>query len=109
MKRVRLHDAQKGCTSDSGQHSLPLENNASQSEWMEREVAALGYEVIPTWTNFIAIDVRQDSREMARRLRRKGVLVRPLTVWGAPTSIRVTVGTAEQNQIFLKALQRVSS
>ncbi len=30
MKRVRLHDAQKGCTSDSGQHSLPLENNANQ-------------------------------------------------------------------------------
>ena len=81
-----------------------LENNALQAEWMEREISALGYAVIPTWTNFIAIEVEQDSREMARRLRRKGVLVRPLTVWGAPTSIRVTLGTPEQNQFFVRAL-----
>ena len=81
-----------------------LTNNAEQADWMEEKLKGLGYDVLPTWTNFIAIEVGEDSREFARRLRRQGVLVRPLGAWGAPTSIRVTLGTPEQNQFFVKAL-----
>ena len=81
-----------------------LTNNAEQAEWMERRLKGLGYDVLPTWTNFIAIEVGEDSREFARRLRKQGVLVRPLGAWGAPTSIRVTLGTPAQNQFFVEAL-----
>jgi histidinol-phosphate aminotransferase len=81
-----------------------LKNNAEQAEWMERELKRLGYDVLPTWTNFIAIEIGADSREFARRLRKQGVLVRPLGAWGAPTSIRVTLGTPAQNQFFVEAL-----
>jgi histidinol-phosphate aminotransferase len=84
------------------QHAL--EGNDAQASWMEQELAALGYDVIPTWTNFVALDVGEDAREYARRLRRKGVLVRPLSVWGAPQSIRVTLGTLEENRFFVQAL-----
>jgi histidinol-phosphate aminotransferase len=79
-------------------------DNATQSEWMEQKLKALGYDILPTWTNFIAIEVGEDSREFAQRLRNRGVLVRPLGAWGAPTSIRVTLGTAEQSQFFIEAL-----
>lgn len=82
-----------------------VQENASQAECLEREVAALGYHVIPTWANFLTFDVKQDARDVARKLRQEGVLVRPLTAWGAPTCIRVTLGTAEQNQFFLRALK----
>jgi histidinol-phosphate aminotransferase len=81
-----------------------VSNNVTQSELMERKLKALGYDILPTWTNFIAIEVREDSREFAQRLRKRGVLVRPLGSWGAPTSIRVTLGTPEQNQFFIEAL-----
>jgi histidinol-phosphate aminotransferase len=81
-----------------------LTNNAEQAEWMEETLKGLGYDVLSTWTNFIAIEVGEDSRDFARRLRKKGVLVRPLGAWGAPTSIRVTLGTPEQNQFFVEAL-----
>ena len=81
-----------------------LEKNAEQAAWMENELTRLGYAVIPTWTNFIALDVREDAREFARNLRRKGILVRPLAAWGAPTSIRVTLGLPEQNEFFVRAL-----
>jgi histidinol-phosphate aminotransferase len=81
-----------------------LKNNAGQAEWMEQKLKGLGYDVLPTWTNFIAIEIGEDSREFARRLRKRGVLVRPLGAWGAPTSIRVTLGTPEQNQFFVQAL-----
>ena len=81
-----------------------LRGNDEQAARMERELTALGYEVSPTWTNFVALNVGEDAREFARRLRGKGVLVRPLSVWGAPKSIRVTLGTPEQNQLFVRAL-----
>jgi histidinol-phosphate aminotransferase len=81
-----------------------LRNNAVQAEWMEQKLKGFGYDVLLTWTNFVAIEVGEDSREFARGLRKQGVLVRPLSAWGAPTSIRVTLGTPEQNQFFVQAL-----
>jgi histidinol-phosphate aminotransferase len=82
-----------------------VEQNALQAECLAREVSALSYNVIPTWANFLTFDVKQDARDFAHKLRREGVLVRPLTAWGAPTCIRVTLGTAEQNQFFIRALK----
>ena len=89
---------------DDAHVQYAVENNARQAEWLAREVEALGYEVMPTWANFLSFDVRKDAREVARRLRREDVLIRPLGAWGAPTWIRVTLGTAEQNQAFVKAM-----
>ena len=83
-----------------------VENNAEQMEWMQPELTSLGYRPLPSWTNFLMFDVREDARDFARRLRREGVLVRPLGSWGAPSCIRVTLGTTEQNEFFLRALRR---
>lgn len=100
-----IAQAAAGAALDDEDHvQRALRNNAEQSEWMEKKLKGLGYDVLPTWTNFVAIEVGEDSREFARRLRRQGVVVRPLSAWGAPTSIRVTLGTPEQNQIFVQAL-----
>jgi len=85
-----------------------LEKNSEQAQWMQRELVALGYQLIPTWTNFVTLEIGQDSREFAQRLRQQGVLVRPLGAWGARTSIRVTLGTREQNQAFVHALAKLS-
>jgi len=86
-----------------------VENNAEQAAWMTAEIAKLGYNIPEAWTNFLFLDVKRDAREFARKLRGEGVLVRPLGAWGAPHAIRVTIGTAEDNQFFLRALQAVSS
>jgi len=91
-------------TDDEDHMACALRNNALQSDWMEQKLRGLRYDILPTWTNFVAIEVGEDSNEFARRLRKRGVLVRPLRAWGAPTSIRVTLGTPEQNQIFIEAL-----
>ena len=85
-----------------------LEKNAEQVEWMQRQLAALRYRLVPAWTNFVTLDVKEDSREFARKLRQQGILIRPLSAWGAPTSIRVTLGTAKQNQCFVHALAKLS-
>jgi histidinol-phosphate aminotransferase len=87
--------------------SYAVENNAKEADWLAREISNLDYSLTPIWTNFISFDVQQDAREVARRVRAEGVLIRPLTAWGAPPSIRVTIGTHEQNEKFLKAFKKV--
>ena len=84
-----------------------LENNAEQSNLLSDGISSLGYRVIPTWANFLYCEPGEDAASVAKRLQAEGVIIRPLGPWGAPTAIRVTVGTPEQNQIFLKAFRKV--
>jgi histidinol-phosphate aminotransferase len=84
-------------------------NNSEQVELLEEELSKFGYKVAPTAANFLYCDVGDDSSVIARRLEEQGVSVRPLGAWGAPSCIRVTVGTPEQNQFFLNALHKIAS
>src|SRR5205085_7547878 len=68
---------------------------------------ALGLSYAPTHGNFVWVDVQQDSRAVFQALLHKGVIVRTGDVFGAPTHLRVTIGTAEENAKFLNALQEV--
>jgi histidinol-phosphate aminotransferase len=66
---------------------------------------AAGMTAYPASANFLAVEVG-DGRAFARALERDGVIVRPLEPFGAPASIRVTVGTPDENAVFAAALQR---
>ena len=84
-----------------------VENNAEQAQRLVREISALGYRVAPTWANFLYCELGEDAAAIANRFQAEGVIIRPLGSWGAPTAIRVTIGTPEQNEIFFKAFQKV--
>ncbi len=66
----------------------------------------LGLPYVPTETNFILVDVRQPCREVFGRLLREGVIVRTGDIFGYPTKIRVTIGTAEENARFIATLEK---
>jgi histidinol-phosphate aminotransferase len=66
---------------------------------------AAGMTPAPACANFVAVEVG-DGRAFARALEAEGVIVRPLEPFGAPGSIRVTVGTPEENAAFAAALER---
>jgi histidinol-phosphate aminotransferase len=84
-----------------------LKNSAEQAERIVAGFAELGYSPIPTWANFLYCELGDDAAAVAKRLQSEGVIVRPLGPWGAPTAIRITIGTPEQNDIFLAALKKV--
>ncbi len=86
-----------------------VESNAIQSRDLSHGLSALGYRVVPTAGNFLFCDLGEDAAVYADRLLDEGVSVRPLGPWGAPNCIRVTIGTGEQNQAFLKAAGRVKT
>ena len=84
------------------------ENNSAGARWLEERVRDMGFKVVPTWANFLYIELGEDASAVGRRLQDQGVIIRPLTgSWGAPTAIRVTVGTPEQNEKFLNAFKKV--
>jgi len=86
-----------------------VSNNAAQAHILGVGLSELGYSVVPTSANFLYCDVGEDSSGFAERLRCIGVSVRPLAAWGAPTCIRVSIGTPEQNLFFLNATREMDS
>ncbi len=84
------------------------ENNAAGAKWLEARIREMGLKVVSTWSNFLYIELGEDASAVGKRMQNEGVIIRPLTgSWGAPTAIRVTIGTPEQNEKFLKAFKKV--
>jgi histidinol-phosphate aminotransferase len=75
---------------------------------LEESCRALGLRVAsPPVANFVYVETGEDARVVFDRLLREGVIVRPLGPFGAADAIRVTVGTPEENALFVAALERV--
>jgi histidinol-phosphate aminotransferase len=64
----------------------------------------LGREFVPSEGNFMLVHVG-DGAAVFSALQRRGVIVRPVAPYGMPAWVRVTVGTAEQNERFLRELR----
>ena len=80
--------------------------NAEGRVWLCGEFARLGLGCYSSQANFICVDVRRDSRDMERKIMERGVTVRPLESFGLPQSLRVTIGTPEQNTAFVACLEK---
>ena len=71
---------------------------------LEEGSRALGLDYIPSYGNFLTIKVGK-AAEVYKKLLRRGVIVRPVGGgYGLPEHLRVTIGTAEENERFLSAL-----
>lgn len=85
------------------------ESNNKGKEYLYRVFGEMGLEYIPTEGNFIMVNVGLESMDVFNKLLRKGVIVRPGKGFGMPTWQRVTIGTQEENEIFIEALKEVIS
>jgi histidinol-phosphate aminotransferase len=71
---------------------------------IEQGAQRLGLDFIPSHGNFITVRVGK-AAEVYRRLLRRGVIVRPVAgPYQLPEHLRVTIGTAQENEKFLGAL-----
>lgn len=81
-----------------------LEVNKQGKEQLLEGFKHLGFESIPSHTNFITFDCKIDSLPIYNYLLSCGVIVRPLHPYGLNQHLRVSIGTKEQNKRFLDAL-----
>ncbi|MBN1591805.1 MAG: histidinol-phosphate transaminase [Candidatus Coatesbacteria bacterium] len=66
----------------------------------------MGLEYVPTFGNFILLDVGKNSVNLYDELLRMGVIVRPMAPWGFDSMVRITIGTQAQNEKFIAALRK---
>ncbi len=81
-----------------------LQANREGEAILTRELGALGIEVWPTDANFLLAKTGAGSYEL---LLREGVIVRPLAGFGLSEHVRITIGTAKENEKLLKALHKI--
>lgn len=86
-----------------------VESNTREMKLLTEELTLAGVRYTPSVANFLLIDTGRDCEEDFLRLLHGGVIVRPMKLYGFPTSVRVTVGTQPENEQFLEALRRVMS
>lgn len=83
--------------------------NREQRKLLQAALRERGLPFYPSQANFVCFDTSRDASELFHNLQKLGVSIRPLASFGLPTWIRVTVGTKEQNQAFLLALDKALS
>ena len=83
-----------------------VELNRVEKARLEEALRGRGLAVLPSLGNFLCVDTSGDGAEVFRRLLTRGVIVRPLRPYGMPSWLRVSVGTAEENALFLDALDQ---
>ncbi|MCS7009032.1 MAG: histidinol-phosphate transaminase [Chthoniobacterales bacterium] len=74
--------------------------------YLQAAFLALGLEYVPSHANFVLVRVG-DGDSVFQALLRKGIIVRSMKSYKLPEWIRVSVGTPEQNQLFIQALADV--
>ncbi len=84
------------------QHTITV--NALGMQQLTNGFKNLGLEWIPSAGNFVSVDLKQAGQPIYEALLRKGVIVRPIGNYELPNHLRISIGTAAENQFFLQAL-----
>ncbi|MHA7834943.1 MAG: aminotransferase class I/II-fold pyridoxal phosphate-dependent enzyme, partial [Algiphilus sp.] len=81
--------------------------NARERSRLHEAFIARGLGVLESHANFLAVDCGRDAAPVHQGLLESGVIVRPMASYAMPHFLRITVGTVEQNDRLLQALDSV--
>jgi len=78
---------------------------AREREFLYQCFSDLDLSFVPSQANFILlVNLPMDVKTLNERMLQRGVIIRPMASFGMPNSIRVTLGTREQNQRLVQTL-----
>ena len=72
--------------------------------------AQMNLPYLPSSGNFVLVKVGNDDQagmRVNRELLERGVIVRPVTNYGLPQWLRISIGLPEENEICIKALAQI--
>ncbi|HEX9456812.1 MAG TPA: histidinol-phosphate transaminase [Candidatus Acidoferrum sp.] len=84
-----------------------IRSNREGLQQMQAGLAALDIQAIPSFANFVLVELGTDANPVSEELLKLGVIVRPMRWMRFPNAIRVTVGTREENEKFLRAMAQI--
>jgi histidinol-phosphate aminotransferase len=80
------------------------ENNFTGLNFFTAAFRKLGLEYVPSYANFILVRVG-DGQNVFAAMQKLGVITRPMAGYGLPEWIRISIGTPQENERCLAALQ----
>ncbi|HZZ03444.1 histidinol-phosphate transaminase [Paraburkholderia sp.] len=81
----------------------------SEREGMRASLLALGYMPARSCANFLFFDAHEDAVALSQRLLREGVIVKPWRETGYANCLRVSIGSRDDNDLFIEALTRLGA
>lgn len=90
---------------DHNHRDACVSNNNEGKEFFYKEFDEIGLEYIPTETNFVMVNVYEDSTEISNEILRKGIAVRAGIEYNMPTWLRITIGKPKENQLLIEELK----
>lgn len=76
-------------------------------QFLTRGLLQAGLTYIPSAGNFVCVFIGQKTAENYEKLLYQGVITRPLANYQMPNHLRISVGTMDENQRLISALQKV--
>lgn len=106
------HSAQAaglGALEDSEFLEKTLENNRKGRKFLFETLTELGFAVISSDANFVLVLFPNSEmvQNLFQTLLTNGIIVRPQEASDLPQGIRISVGTEEENQILIEALEKI--
>jgi histidinol-phosphate aminotransferase len=92
---------------DAGQVRRAVQLVAEGEAQLRAALPSLGVRLYPTAGNFVLADVGENGQVIYEKLLRHGVIVRPVGGYGLPRCLRITIGTAAQNEKLIASLAAV--
>ncbi|AYD40391.1 histidinol-phosphate transaminase [Clostridium fermenticellae] len=103
--RIALAGGIECLTSDTPHVERAANLLINERERVSRELEKLNLKVTKPYGNFIFFEVPCDGDNLGLYMLKKGVIVRPCSGWGYKNHIRVTIGTKEEMDEFLKVIK----
>lgn len=73
------------------------------------ELDGLGLKYLPSQGNFVLFDTGRNGEDVFQAMLKEGVILRPVTSYGFPKHLRMSVGLPEENRAAIAALKKVLS
>lgn len=98
-----------GALGDADFLNRSLDVNTEGKQYLVPALRELGMNVVPSEANFVMIvfNSEQEVNAMFDKLLRRGVIVRPLKAFGLANCIRVSIGTRDENGVFIETLKSI--
>ncbi|MBM3212181.1 histidinol-phosphate transaminase [Candidatus Poribacteria bacterium] len=81
--------------------------NREGKKYLYSEFKKLGLDFVPSEANFILVHTPRPGAVIMTQLLKMGVIVRPMVGYSFPDSVRITIGTQEQNERLIKSLREI--
>jgi histidinol-phosphate aminotransferase len=86
---------------------MVLENSLNGMKLLQTAFNKLGLKSISNAGNFLTINFGKNTSEINDLFLQKGIVLKKLTTYKMPHFLRITIGTNEENQIFITCLNEI--